>query len=244
MGLQQEVIKVRQEHDRFQKKVFKIAKDLKIKPKRNINEYLVKICSKIKNKNILNEFYGELTNSLNRKHYLERHETWSEQKFKMVFNETNKIQVLKQVWIGNCLVDFFIPALGVVKPNNTKGFSFKGIAVEVDGAIHNVEAKMKKDRYKNDFLESLEILVWRVPNEQVMNRKCSFIVQNLVENKSNRLCSRARRQLLHRIQLATALTHSQSCELQKLFFSNSSRQCHSQKANATTTSFFRDELCS
>lgn len=76
MGLLQEVVIVKQVYDRFQMKVCEIAKDLKIKPKQKTNDYLVKLCLKIKNKEKLYRTYFEITERLNREYSAERYKGW------------------------------------------------------------------------------------------------------------------------------------------------------------------------
>jgi very-short-patch-repair endonuclease len=151
--------------------------------------------------------YAAVTELLNRRHGLERQITPAEDSFFGQFSKAFRIKLYRQVWVGNLCLDFFIPALGLPKANGAKGFSLKGLAVEVDGQIHDTIMKSKKDEFKEKSLHDLGILVWRISNDQVFGEEC-IPSRAAFRHALKPLCSKARADLWSMIYLVTVLYHS------------------------------------
>lgn len=67
--------------------------------------------------------------------------------------EFHQLDFDRQRIIGNYIVDFYIKSLGMV--------------IEIDGSSHN--DKVLEDKIREDFLESLEIKVFRISDYRVLN---------------------------------------------------------------------------
>ncbi len=83
---------------------------------------------------------------------------------------------------------------------------FKGVAIEVDGAIHNVTSKMKIDSFKEKGLNDLKIGLWRFTNYHVFS-KSGLPTKLSLGNAYVRLCSHDRKRLWSRIYLLTIIYH-------------------------------------
>lgn len=70
-------------------------------------------------------------------------------------NNLNQIKFRRQYGVGKYIVDFYSPALK--------------LAIEVDGDIHGIENRMKLDRGRQRYIESLGIRVLRYSNLEVLH---------------------------------------------------------------------------
>lgn len=86
-------------------------------------------------------------------------------------NET-KLKCIPGAWIGKFNVDFFLPGL-------RGGNSNCGVAIEVDGGIHNHEIKMKKDNYKYNLLRDLGIALMTISNDDRTEQTSINFINNL-----------------------------------------------------------------
>ncbi len=150
--------------------------------------------------------YDEICKRLNQSRSAEFCRTPAENKFVERFKGNWKIQLYPQAWIGNLCVDLFTPALGRRRPDYRRGFLDKGIAIEIDGAIHNAELKMKKDEHKEKSLADLKIQLWRFTNEQVF-RNVGLPTKHDLSEGFGRLSTQDRKRLWGKIQLMTVLYH-------------------------------------
>jgi very-short-patch-repair endonuclease len=84
--------------------------------------------------------------------YLRNHMTkwevrlWNDLKGRKMFG----FKVRRQYGIGNYILDFYCPQLK--------------LAIEIDGDVHYLKEKVKKDRMKDEFLKSEKIKVIRIEN--------------------------------------------------------------------------------
>jgi hypothetical protein len=159
--------------------------------------------------------YQAITKKLNEQRALERKITLAEAFFVQKFALEFRIKVYPQLWVGNLCLDFFIPAFGLRRGIGQRGFTLKGLAIEIDGPIHNNFVKAKKDEFKEKSLSDLGILLWRLPNEEVF-RSQTLPSRELLERDLGRLCSRARADLWTKIHLITVLYHSSDETLRDL----------------------------
>lgn len=127
-------------------------------------------------------------------------------------SQRTNLKFYRSIWIGNRNIDLFCPAVGQLYLPNIKGHKIKrhqimrGLAIEIDGAIHNRELKMKKDNHKAHILGELGIGYTVVPNEDT----CHPSVLNMIADlkKMTRLDSRARKRLMRKVYVTTLLYHA------------------------------------
>ncbi|WP_413570437.1 DUF559 domain-containing protein [Bdellovibrio sp. HCB117] len=169
-------------------------------------EALGRLYRRIKDRKGLSWQYEDLCTRLNRSRSAEFCRTPAEDKFIARFKGNWKIQLYPQAWIGNLCVDLFTPALGRRPPDYRRGFLEKGVAIEIDGAIHNSELKMKKDAHKEKSLSDLNIQLWRFTNEQVF-RNVGLPKKHDLSEDFGRLSTQERKRLWGKIQLMTLLYH-------------------------------------
>lgn len=106
---------------------------------------------------ILSKTYKEMTLRLNSE--FESVRTFHEQMACNIIRAHTKVPIYNQVWIGSRCFDIFIPSVRGQSPTKSRG-----LAIEVDGPIHDTVAKMKKDSAKDKLAESLGIMVHSIPN--------------------------------------------------------------------------------
>jgi very-short-patch-repair endonuclease len=110
----------------------------------------------------------------------DQYRTEFELKFERLLRKEMKIQFLKQFWIGDSCFDFFIPGV-CGKPG---GKRMKGLVIEIDGGVHSLELKMKKDETKGELLQRLEIGHYSISNEKVNNKTIQEIAKLLRTSQS------------------------------------------------------------
>ena len=142
----------------------------------------------------------------------ESERTFSERKFRMQINHFCKKRVMQSVWIGMQCIDFFIP--NIRSSTNLKS-TMRGLAIEIDGDVHNYESKMRKDEIKGNALAMLGIGHTSVPNWDVSHPAVRKFLGSL--NSSRGLDSRERRRLWRRIYLITLAMHLSKTEFFSIF---------------------------
>lgn len=170
----------------------------------------------IKDRESLSRYYEEVCKSLNQRRSAEFCRTPAEDKFIERFSRNWKIKLYPQAWIGNLCVDLFTPALGRRPSDYRRGFLEKGVAIEIDGAIHNAEWKMKKDAHKEKSLNDLKIQLWRFSNEQVF-RNVGLPRKGDLAEDFGRLSTQERKRLWGKIQLMTLLYHGSADVIRRCF---------------------------
>lgn len=113
----------------------------------------------------------------------------------MIF--TNKA-ILASTWIGHHCFDLFIPN---VRSEIGEGRRMRGLAIEVDGDVHNLESKMRKDERKSEILQMIGVGQTHIPNLEFNEPTVKIIQERLKGLKP--LDSRERRRLWKRIYLIT-----------------------------------------
>lgn len=160
---------------------------------------------RVKRRECLRKEYDLICKHLNHIRFPEKQQTQAEFRFVERFKREWKVELYPQAWIGNLCVDFFTPAFGS-RSNKLERSKDKGIAFEIDGYVHNLESKMKKDKFKMKSLADLRVSLWRFTNEQVYEG-------TTLPNRSEfdlyfrSLCSRERKRIWSRIYLLTILYH-------------------------------------
>ena len=95
---------------------------------------------------------------------------WSRLKGKQL-----KYKFRRQHGIGKYIVDFYCPELKLI--------------IEVDGDIHGFYDQIKKDKERQDFLESLGFIVYRYTNIDIMNNLNGVLEDLISKIESNPLSS-------------------------------------------------------
>lgn len=119
--------------------------------------------------------------------------------------EETKIKFESSLWIGRYNVDLFSFSLGGISSNElvSKGEilkrkrTFKGLAIEVDGTIHNREFKIRKDNSKYGVLHDLDIALMSISNGDIKSKHIDRFVKNI--KLLPRLDSRAKKRLRLRV---------------------------------------------
>lgn len=158
----------------------------------------------------LKDTYQQITYRLNHKYRetLQRNQLeidW----FKLISNNS-RFDFHRTVWIGNHNFDVFTASLSL---RNKVGVQLShGLVLEINGPIHDSEAKMKKDSYADESLNRLKIGLFRI-NSTHTGR---YIAEML--NKETKVTdSRERRRIWKKIYLETILSHGTPDEIEKLF---------------------------
>jgi type II secretory pathway component PulC len=148
-------------------------------------------------------------------------DTYKQETYRTSFEDTiyktlklyTKMEVYRSIWIGARNIDIFIPAIVTDMQPNTD-FKLRGLAIEVDGKIHDAEFKMKKDISKFEMLSSLGILAISIENHDL---KHPLVLELFSKIPSfSRLDTRARRRLKRNIQLKTLISNKSLIEERQL----------------------------
>lgn len=134
--------------------------------------------------------------------------TFSEDKVFELIRQSTKLEVLRSAWIGNANIDLFLPSVRANTDLNgpsSKAQGFRGLAIEIDGKIHENYVKILKDQKKYASLHELCISTISIENH---DRK-SPVVLDLIKNLKNlkRLDHRAKSRLKRDIYLGTIIAH-------------------------------------
>lgn len=169
----------------------------------------------------LAESYRTLVVKLNASNRKSAERTFAESQVFNAINLASNLKFHRSFWIVNRNVDLFCPGVGQLHAPIRKGYKIerepimRGLAIEVDGPIHDSELKMRKDTSKSDFLHTLGIGHIAIENADVKSR----VVQNTIQQLKNlpRLDTRARVRLLRKIYTATIAFHADDSVMAQLF---------------------------
>lgn len=142
--------------------------------------------------------YQEITRLLNIHYKIETIQTKYEDYFLERLRLYTKLKAFRSVWIGSRCIDIFIPSLTGA---NTSENKMKGLAIELDGKVHNQYDKMIKDEHLGDYLSSLGIAHMSIENSDIRNSNIVSFLETLPS--LNRLDSRARNRLWRTIHIET-----------------------------------------
>lgn len=141
-----------------------------------------------------------------------------ESKLLLFIRGQTHLRPLQTVWIGLMNVDFLlVGACATLKDNKN---SLKGLAIEVDGKIHDETHKMAKDLNKVDRLSRLQIGLVSIRNWDLS------YAQSLLSGyaKICKLSTRERQRVQRRIQLETISCAASRQEFNALFLFNSTNK--------------------
>lgn len=148
----------------------------------------------------LEKCYLKLCVELGKEKGVEESRTVSEKKVFAVLKSATNLKFFRSLWIGNRNIDLFFPCLG---EKGEKGF--KGLAIEVDGGIHNEEFKMTKDNHKYELLHKLRIALYTIENDDLSEESFINFIKNL--KLLYRLDSRGRKRVMRNVFLYTISSH-------------------------------------
>lgn len=175
---------------------------------------ITSIVRRIKSNEGLKSLYWNKTKELNLKHFVEIQKTQKENEYTKILRSNSKFRFYQQLWIGNSCPDIIFPQLCLRDTSSGKIISH-GFAIEIDGPIHEYsQVKMNKDNHKEDYLQSLNMLVLRITNSDI--RK-GYLPLPIKDPNIQTLDSRSRAMVWKRIMTATILAHFEFEEILKLF---------------------------
>lgn len=160
--------------------------------------------------------YKSVVKVLNIKYQPELEKTYHEDKVANLIKANSKILFERSIWIGKRNIDFFLPYLaGNFTPNNLR---FKGLAIEVDGPIHNEYQKMQRDNSKYKHLHDIGIAVYTIENSDLLELTFSNMLKSFGAVK--KIDYRAKRRLYRNIFIKTILENEDIVRDQKLPIGN------------------------
>lgn len=151
----------------------------------------------------LERMYMLLCEFIQIEHFPKMTQTYAEDKIYSMILKSTKLEVHRSIWIGNMNVDLFIPS--VKSTSSETGRGIRGLAIEIDGPIHDVAFKMKKDQKKYETLHSLSIATVCIENSDRNSETVRTLISSI--KTLSRMDSRARKRLMRNIYIATFLAH-------------------------------------
>jgi len=142
--------------------------------------------------------YWDVVRFLDDKYEMESKQTFFEDILVGVLKSKTNKTIFRSFWIGNRNIDIFIPYVSLGIQSNSRG-----LAIEVDGEIHNSYRKMIRDESKSDLLHSLRLNVVVIENHDFNHPVVSNLLNNIVSFKGSDF--RSRRRLLRNIYLKTLI---------------------------------------
>lgn len=126
-----------------------------------------------------------------------------------------RIAFKESFWIGGVNIDLFTDSIKG-EPSQLGRFRSKGLAIEIDGSIHNnSEIKMRKDNAKYETLHRLGIFLLVFENFDLYEKKVNDIISQI--KSCPRTDTRTRRRLRRNIYLETILYHFSDSQFYELF---------------------------
>ena len=89
-----------------------------------------------------------------------------------------KLRFERSFWIGKRNFDFFFPQIKSIKSHDFDR-NMMGLAIEVDGEVHNSVPKMNKDQDKYLRVHELDIGLLTIENRDFNNQTVSYILSEL-----------------------------------------------------------------
>ncbi len=143
----------------------------------------------------------------------QRIRTQEEQRIARELRKNSQIDIKSSVWIGGICVDLFFPGLGARK-HRAGTRAMRGLAIEINGGVHNHPVKMKKDEYRSKVLDRLHIGLTVIENYDFSSTVCSILDRI---GHGFILDHRARKRIWKRIFAETLAVHATEEELTSVF---------------------------
>jgi very-short-patch-repair endonuclease len=161
---------------------------------------------------VLKVAYDHLVGLLNKQYPDCSLRTHAEKAVLETITRSTGLQFQRALWIVNRNIDMVCTSIGQLHQYCQKGQKIdrtsvmRGLAIEVDGKVHDRETKMKKDNSKLDMLRELGIGCASIENADIH----APIVQNLIRSLKNmpRLPYRSQLRLKRKIYIATLAYHA------------------------------------
>lgn len=153
------------------------------------------------------KIYSKLTSILDNKYAVEASRTRFEDTVYRELKNATRLEVERSIWIGSRNIDFFILA----PCSRGSSRNFKGVAIEVDGKIHNNSVKMKRDNSKYQLLHSLDIALYTIENQDLNSSQFKSFIKDI--STLPRLDSRGRKRVKRNICLLTIAKNLENEEL-------------------------------
>jgi hypothetical protein len=143
--------------------------------------------------------------------------TFFEDVFYRLLKSHTKLQINRSFWIGKRNIDIFVPAI-IAEPKG--GIQrLKGLAIEIDGPIHNEEHKMRRDESKFQMLDELSIGSVVIQNHSFDNPTVAKIIRDISSYRNPDF--RSKRRLLRSIYIRTIIANKDLCSERNLYQSKS-----------------------
>lgn len=148
----------------------------------------------------LEQLYWRTCAYLRGRQPLAEQQTHAECKFLRVLRRHTKLRLFPSFWIGRSCFDVFIPAVrGGVHSK------MRGLVIEIDGPVHLIENKMKKDEARGEMLRQFGIVHMALDNMDLGGELPQLLISEL--KTFRRLDHRARRRLLGNVHAWTVLVN-------------------------------------
>lgn len=169
----------------------------------------------------LQDAYQKQVYALNKKHKQVIERTHAEQIVSEKIAQMTKLKSYRSFWIANRNIDLFFPTVGSLYSRNmrqseaNKPYLMRGLAIEVDGPIHDNELKMRKDEAKSNLLKSLGIAHIVIQNTDVAHSMVQKLFKQLRD--LDRLDTRAKRRVMRKVYVATLAYHASEQQMAQLY---------------------------
>ncbi len=164
----------------------------------------------------LKTYYKQAAAELSEKYPKAIERTWQEDAVRRALKELGTNFVLASAWLGRNNIDLLLPGLTALsRGSNHSGVRFTGVAIEVDGGVHDFTPKALGDFTKDNLLSFIGILPHRIRNEHIH--------QKTILNALSEMCiysamdSRAKRRMWTRIHLTTIFLNWKASQLEDVF---------------------------
>lgn len=166
--------------------------------------------------------YSEVLKNLNEVYRNENDVSSQERVFLSMFSSFSKLVPIRNMWIGRRNIDFLFPQLKLTLNDKT----YLGIAIEINGGIHNSEFKMKKDTFKDKALLEINIFPISLDTDIPYNNGLK-ILESVSQYQSSD--SRGRKRVLRKIYIKTILANRTNDQLFELFSYKNARSLISMR---------------
>jgi|GEM_PF-1867176 len=171
---------------------------------------------------MLKDYYEHVAKVLSEHYQKATERTWSEEKVKKGLKEIGSHFVLTSAWIGRKNIDLLLPGLaGLTRGSKGPGIRFSGVAIEVDGGVHDFTPKLLGDFEKDNLLSFIGILPVRIRNEQIHQKNILDALREM--SVYSVIDSRAKERMWKRIYLTTIFLNWEPKQIEDVFGLNYER---------------------
>ncbi len=154
---------------------------------------------------ILEDCYQNVCSTLDFEEGRKTIKTTAEDEFFTKLSKSTRLKFHRSVWIGRRNVDIFCP--GVCGTSiNRRGIRMRGLVIEVDGPVHDLESKMRRDSTLLIMLTRLGIGMTSIPNSDLREATVKALLEQF--KSFERLDTRGRARLMRNIHILTVARNS------------------------------------